>query len=175
MIDKNIMIVALDSETLNSGKYKSYQEINRCDYATLLNNILIGNPKVVVMDTVLYQPIKDEVCVSEFMDILAKNPNVIIGTEYNKDTHALSTNLLEDMATYTGSIGVTNTLSYTSLNVFHLKLADYRNRVQMYNRGTKPLLALGIEAYQLAHNLSTPTVTEEALIFNSGTQIPIDE
>lgn len=54
-IDKDIIIVALDEETLNSNKFKRYQDINRCDYATLLRNILYGDPKVVVMDMVFYQ------------------------------------------------------------------------------------------------------------------------
>lgn len=54
-INKDIVVVALDEETLNSNKFKRYQDINRCDYATLLRNILYGDPKVVVMDTVFYQ------------------------------------------------------------------------------------------------------------------------
>ena len=174
MIDKDIMIVALDNETLNSGKYKKYQDINRCDYTTLLNNILAGNPKAVILDTVLYQTAINETCASDFTDILAKNPKVIVGMEYNTSTKMLYTNLLENTI-YSGSIGITNTLSYTSFNLFKWSLADYRNRVHLYKQSEKPLLPLGIEAYQLTHNLNKPIITPTALIFNSGTQIPIDE
>lgn len=123
----------MDDETLNSGKFKKYQDINRCDYTTLLSNILSGKPKAVVIDTVLYQTAKSETCARGFMDILAKNPNVIVGVEYTKNTHKLYTDLLEDV-NYNGSIGITNTLSYTSLNVFNWKLADYHNRVRIYDK-----------------------------------------
>jgi len=78
MIDKDIIVVALDEETLNSNKFKRYQDINRCDYATLLRNILYGDPKVVVMDMVFYQKGENEACDRELTDILEKNPNVII-------------------------------------------------------------------------------------------------
>ena len=54
-IDRNLVLVALDEETLNSPKFKRYQDITRCDYATLLRNILNGDPKVVAVDAVFYQ------------------------------------------------------------------------------------------------------------------------
>jgi len=71
-IDKDIIVVALDEETLNSNKFKRYQDINRCDYATLLRNILYGDPKVIVMDTVFYQKGENEACDRELTDVLQK-------------------------------------------------------------------------------------------------------
>lgn len=48
--DLNIVVVALDDVTLNSNSFKRYQDINRCDYATLLKNILNAEPSTVGVD-----------------------------------------------------------------------------------------------------------------------------
>jgi hypothetical protein len=174
MIDKSIIVVALDEETLNSNKFKRYQEITRCDYATLLRNILYGDPKVVVMDIVLYQKGENEACDRELTDILAKNPNVIIGAAYSEKSSSLQTNLF-GQEVYRGSMGLINTTSYNSLNIFGLNLADYRNRVRLYDKGIASTLPISLEAYRIAHQLGTANVTNNAVIFEKGAQIPLDE
>lgn len=174
MVDKNIVVVALDEETLNSNKFKRYQDITRCDYATLLRNILYGDPKVVVMDIVFYQKGENEACDRELADILAKNPNVIIGAEYNEKMGSLQANLF-GQGEYQGSMGIINSTSYNSLNIFGLSLADYRNRVRLYEKGDTSVLPISIEAYKIAHDLGKPDVTSDAIVFENGIQIPLDE
>ncbi len=174
LTDKDIIVVALDEETLNSNKFKRYQDITRCDYATLIRNILYGDPKVIVMDMVFYQKGENEACDRELTDILEKNPNVIIGAEYNEKTRSLHTDLF-GAGNYAGSMGIINTTSYNSFNVFNFNLADYRNRVRLYEKGGDFVLPISIEAYRLAHNLQKPNVTSDAILFENGTQIPVDD
>lgn len=174
IIDTDIVVVALDEETLNSNKFKRYQDITRCDYATLLRNILYGDPKVVVMDTVFYQKGDNEACDRELTDILEKNPNVIIGVEYNEKSETLHTDLF-GVGSYTGSMGIINSTSYNSFNVFNFNLADYRNRVRLYEKWENSILPISIEAYRIAHNLGKPNVIDKTIVFEDGTRIPLDE
>lgn len=174
LIDKDIIVVALDEETLNSNKFKRYQDITRCDYATLIRNILYGDPKVVVMDTVFYQKGENEACDRELTDILQKNPNVIIGAEYNEKSQLLQTDLFGE-GSYKESMGIINTTSYNSFNVFNFSLPDYRNRVRLYDKGENSILPISIEAYRISHNLKNPNVTDSAIVFENGTQIPVDD
>lgn len=174
LVDKDIVVVALDEETLNSNKFKRYQDITRCDYATLIRNILYGDPKVVVMDTVFYQKGDNEACDRELTDILEKNPNVIIGVEYNEKSQSIQTDLF-GAGDYKGSRGIINTTSYNSFNIFNFNLPDYRNRVRLYEKGGNSVLPISIEAYRIAHNLEKPNVTNNAIIFENGTRIPVDD
>lgn len=174
MINKDIVVVALDEEVLNSNKFKRYQDITRCDYATLIRNILYGNPKVIVMDTVFYQKGDNKVCNRELTDILEKNPNVIIGVEYNEKSGPLQTDFF-GAGSYTGSMGIINSTSYNSFNVLNFNLPDYHNRVRLYEKGEKSILPISVEAYRIAHNLKKPNVTDTAIIFENGISVPIDE
>lgn len=174
MIDKDIVVVALDEETLNSNKFKRYQDITRCDYATLLRNILYGDPKVVVMDTVFYQKGENEACDRELIDILQKNSNIIIGVEYNEKSQSLHTDLF-GVESYQGSLGIINSTSYNSFNIFNFNLPDYRNRARLYEKGEGSVLPISIEAYRIAHHLKKPSVTDTEILFEDGTRVPLDE
>jgi len=72
-------------------------------------------------------------------------------------------------------MGVINTTSYNSFNIFNFNLPDYRNRARLYDKGKESILPISIEAYRIAHNLKKPNVTSDAIVFEDGTNIPLDE
>ena len=82
-IDPDIVIVALDEKTL--GEFKRYQDISRCDYATLLRNISRGDPKAVGVDVFFAQKSGQESCDRELIDFIKRDKNVFIGTEYDEE------------------------------------------------------------------------------------------
>ncbi|EKD30379.1 MAG: Adenylate cyclase, partial [uncultured bacterium (gcode 4)] len=173
-IDKNIAIVALDEETLNSHKFKRYQDIDRCDHANLLRNILYGDPKIVVVDMVFYQKGENEACDNELKDILQKNPNVIVGVEYDETRKTLHTDIFWE-EWRSKNIALVNTTSYNSLNVFNFHLADYKNRVKIYDARKNPILPLAIEAYKQARGFKEAVLTETDIVFDGREKIPLDE
>lgn len=173
-VNKDIIVVALDEKTLNSQKFKRYQDINRCDYATLLRNILYGDPKVVVMDTVFYQKWENESCDRELKNVLSKNPNIVVGAEYNENIHSLHANLFWEEK-YMGSMGIINSTSANPFNVINVDLPDYRNRVRLYDKTKWSILPISVEAYRIAYNLREPIVTDTSVIFDNGTRIPVDK
>lgn len=72
-------------------------------------------------------------------------------------------------------MGTINSTSYNSLNIFDWNLADYRNRVRLYDTREDSPLPISIEAYRIAHHGKKPTITKDAIFFTDGTKIPVDE
>lgn len=99
---------------------------------------------------------------------------MIIGVEYNEKAQSLHTNILGE-GDYKGSMGIINSTSYNSINIFDFNLADYRNRVRLYEKGSESVLPIGIEAYRQAFELGKVNVTSDAIVFKDGSHIPLDE
>ena len=93
--------------------------------------------------------------------------------EYNEKSKSLQTNLF-GKGDYKGSMGIINSTSYNSFNVLNFNLPDYRNRVRLYDKGKDSILPVSIEAYRISHDLKKPNVTDTAIVFEDGTQVPID-
>ena len=80
---------------------------------------------------------------------MQKNPNVIVGVEYDEERKKMQSDLF-GMSRGAESLAYVNTTSYNSLNVLNIPLADYRNRVGIYDRADRPILPLALEAYRQA-------------------------
>ena len=83
-VDSDIVIVAIDDKTLNSSGFKRYQDIGRCDYSTLLKNLINAEPKAVAVDVFFSQGSERRNCDRELTDLLSENSNVFVGTEYDE-------------------------------------------------------------------------------------------
>ena len=85
-INKDIVIVALDSKTLNSDNFHRYQDIWREDYAQLLQNILYQDPKIVGVDvTFVQKDLQETTWDIHLKQLLKTNKNLIFSTVSDKD------------------------------------------------------------------------------------------
>ncbi len=78
----DVLVVALDEVTLWAGDFKRYQDIDRCDYASLIETILHDDPRMVAVDIFFHQAGEDIGCDRALAEA-ADDPRVILGTEYD--------------------------------------------------------------------------------------------
>ena len=154
-IDPSVLLVTIDSSTLDSKHFKRIQDLNRCDYATFLHNIALADPKVVGVDIVFDQASSDPTCDRKLLDTLKEHPNIVIGTEYLEGQNSFLKNLFgqEDNSL---NIGYVNVSTYEPLNPFPFTHSDTRNIVPVYDHtnGSGSILPLAMEIYRQAQDFT---------------------
>ncbi|EKD66057.1 MAG: hypothetical protein ACD_49C00067G0043 [uncultured bacterium (gcode 4)] len=166
-VDKNIVIVALDSKTINSPKFKRFQDISRCDYAELIKNIQYWEPKAIWVDVFFSQESKDKNCDKELIKIINENENIIIWTEYidsKNDVEKKLFGLNEEMK----NIAYVDTKSYNDLDLFWISSGlDFKNKIPIYFNWNNPILPLSLALYKVNNNIENINIDENNIYIDS--------
>lgn len=80
---EDIVIVALDDETLNQEKFKRFQDITRADYARVLEHILKGNPKAIGVDTFFFNKSENEAEDERLREVLSQTNKVVVAEQFD--------------------------------------------------------------------------------------------
>ncbi len=173
-ISKEIIVVALDTNTINSEKFKRFQDINRCDYTTLLRNILYWDPKVIWVDIVFYQKSSIQSCDNELKNILIKNNNIIIWTEFIEEKWGIVNLFWSDKNIK--NIAFVDTKSYNDLNFFSFgNTQDLKNKIPIYYTDEDPILPLSFEIYKRFNNITSVEANNDYVLFSNGNKVPVKD
>jgi CHASE2 domain-containing sensor protein len=175
--DPDIVVVALDDATINSASFKRYQDISRCDYATLLKNLLNSEPKAIGVDVFFSSASKDAGCDDELSGLLQKNPNIFVGSEYNEKTKEIIPlfNGKKNLET----IGLVNIHGYHLAGAFaeeFLGIAhktDTRNSLLLYSFGKNiNVLPISLSLYQYAMGIPSVDISQNEVAFAGKNAFP---
>ncbi len=155
---KDIVIVWIDNKTLNQQWNKRYQDINRDDYAKVINNIMNGDPKAVVVDVFFVNKSMQNDWDVEFTNTLNRYKNIIMTTEIDEDTlqtSDLEKSLVMPFITWDYNFWFANTNGIVPYNIFSRQQSVYKNILPFYLYGytgsiektDTPFLPLSLSAY----------------------------
>lgn len=120
----DIVVVAMDNETLNNPEFKRFQDISRSDYAQVLSNIMQGSPKVVGVDVFFYNESDDVIEDKTLAQVLSDHPNIVLASEfdYAKRDILMPSSSLGVEVSQTGYINLTSNSYSDSENVNQVSL-----------------------------------------------------
>ncbi len=171
------MIVALDDTTLNSTSFKRYQDISRCDYVTLLKNLIHSDVKAVAVDVFFSASSRDKECDSELIALLKKYPNIIVWTEYNEEKQEIIP--LFDGKEKIENIWLVNTNGYHYAADFAERIlrfthtTDTRNSLLLYSFGQDiSVLPIAASLYKNIINSPQVSISRERIDFKNNGSFP---
>jgi len=156
--NKDIVIVWIDNKTLNQQWSKRYQDINRDDYAKVINNIMNGDPKAVVVDVFFVNESMQDAGDVELKNTLDRYKNIVLSTEIDEDllqNSDLETSLVMPFFSGDYNYWFVNTNGNIYYNVFSHQDSVHRNIFPFYmywytgdiTKQDTPFLPLPLSSY----------------------------
>ncbi len=138
--NEKIVIVALDDATINNPEFKRYQDIDRADYAQVIENILAQNPSAIGVDVFFYNESEDETKDAKLAKLFQENANLITANEWLADEQKLL-NPAENLNIPPSQLGYVNVYS-NSQNEKNLinKVDVHFNPAAPYSTENEPLM-----------------------------------
>ena len=86
---EDIVIVALDDETINHPGFKRFQDISRADYAKVIKNIFADDPKGIGIDVFFYNASQDDSEDEALANVLREHENIFLANEFDMNEQEL--------------------------------------------------------------------------------------
>lgn len=181
---KDIVIVGIDNKTLNQQWSKRYQDINRDDYAKVVNNIMNWDPKSVVIDVFFVNQSMQDAGDVELKNTLDRYPNIVLTTEIDEDLlqkSNLDSSLVMPFFSWDHNYWFVNTNGKLYYDIFSNQ-SVYRNVFPFYmywytgniSKQDTPFLPLPLSTYFYLNSYKDIKVNDDFILLNNQ-KIPLQE
>lgn len=143
-INDEIVVVAIDKKTLNSDRFKRFQDLDRPIYAELLNKITYWDPKIIWVDVFFLHDSSDSSQDVQLRKILEANDNIIIAWETQWWKLADWVFMGNDYKNY----WYVDTVSLNDVDIFWFHFNDYKNKIPIVANWENPILPLSVEVFK---------------------------
>lgn len=111
---EDIVIVAFDDKTLNEADLR-YQDMSRSDFADVIENIFLGNPRVVGVDVFFNKPASNIEEDERLAKLFENHRNLVTGIEFFEGDFLLPADTLNISLDQLGYVGLSTSVSEDAL------------------------------------------------------------